>query len=455
MLIKTHANHSPADTSRRRFLRNMVLGSASALTMSSLSQLALAQTSKLKVVFAVIPDGFAVDSYSGYNNGLWYPTVSGTESTNFAHNVLPQQLGAYANDALYLRGLLLGSGTGGHNAWTTILRDSNASQTSIDNILGNAMPGTNAAIKRLYAGPHAMVGASWNISYQNNSMILPEDNPYQLYDAVYGNFTDSSNTGTNASANTHIFDPVLEDIKQLQSVLGASERAKLTTHLDAIEQVVTDLENTVPPSASCDPSYAQPAAGLNINSPDYRNEVTQAHSNIVASALSCGSTRVATLQIGRSADQVVIKSVSGSRNPHDCAHRYGSVDEWKGSREWYVQQVKYLLDRLSAYPDPDSPGDSLLDHTLVVFTSEMADGAPEHMQDLPITLLGGASGLLNKGNGNGRYLDLSNQGDRTHWKLGQCTDVQRVWSTIARACGTSVPYGGDTSVLSGIFTNVG
>ena len=160
------------------------------------------------------------------------------------------------------------------------------------------------------------------------------------------------------------------------------------------------------------------------------------------------------MQIGRSADQVIIKSVSTSRNPHDCAHRYGSVDEWKNSRAWYTQQVKYLLDQLEAYPDPDVPGDSLLDHTLVVFTSEMADGAPEHMQDVPVTLIGGASGLLKNGNGSGRFYDIQSYGDRSHWKLGKAVDMQRIWSTIAQASGTSVPYSGDTSTIPNIFTNV-
>ncbi|MEE4245338.1 MAG: DUF1552 domain-containing protein [Kangiellaceae bacterium] len=441
-------------SSRRTFLKNMMAAAVMApLSTSSLAQLAFANNAaKLKVVFAVIPDGFGVDSYGGYNDGIWFPKTSDRESTNFELNWLSNYLGNHASNALFLRGLLLGSGTGGHNAWTTILRDSNASKTSIDLILGNALVGNNPALKRIYSGPHAKVGAQWNISYQDGNKLLPEDNPYLLFDQVFGNVTPSS--GGSSDPGTHIFDPVQQDISSLRQLLGSRERAKLDTHLDAVEQVVQDMRSNIPVGDSCTPSAAEPTAGMAITSPDYREQVTKSHANIIAAGLSCGSSRVATMQIGRSADQVVIKSVSTTRNPHDCAHRYGNVDEWRYSRAWYVEQVKYLLDRLAAFPDPDVAGDSLLDHTLVVFTSEMADGAPEHMQDLPITLLGGASGLLQNGNGNGRFLNVSNQGDRTHWRLGQCTDVQRVWSTIAQAAGTSVPYSGNTSKLSGLFTNV-
>ena len=188
-----------------------------------------------------------------------------------------------------------------------------------------------------------------------------------------------------------------------------------------------------------------------IHSADFREPVTRAHADVLATGLSCGTSRVATLQIGRSADPVVIKSVSTSRNPHDCAHRYGSVAEWRDSRAWYMHQVRYFLDQLARMPDPDVSGDNVLDHTLVVLTSEMADGAPEHMQDVPVTLIGGASGLLNSGHGNGRYLNLKPQGERSHWKLGQAVDMQRVWSSIADLNNVAIPYSGDVSPLTGLF----
>ncbi len=441
------------EASRRRFLQSLLTTSvALPLSMGGMANLALAAGNpRLKVVFAVIPDGFGVD------NDLWYPTVASgvKDTTTFTLNEMSQHLGTYANQSLFLGWTLLGSGTGGHNAWQTILRDSASTMTSIDVLLGNKMPGTNASLKRLYSGPHAMVGATWNISYQDNTMIRPEDNPYNLHNAVFGGAGSSGgSSGSTTADRTHLFNPARTQLQTLRDKLGAAEKAKLVTHLDAMEQLAVDMQATLPPANTCEPSASAPATGMDINSADYRDEVTRAHANIVANALSCGSSRVATFQIGRSADQVVIKSVSTSRNPHDCSHRYGSDAEFKGSRAWYVKQVKYLLDRLSALPDPDMPGDNLLKHTLVVFTSEMADGAAEHMQDVPVTLIGGASGLLKNGSGSGRYYNLKDYGDRSHWKMGKAVDMQRIWATVAKAAGTSVPYGGNVDTLPNIFTNV-
>ena len=370
-----------------------------------------------------------------------------------------EKLGKYASQSVFLKGLIVGSGTGGHNGWTTVLRDSNASQSSIDVILGDAMPGMNPTIKRIYAGPHAEIGAAWTVSYQNGNRISPEASPYVLFDQVFNGVSNTAqNSGTTTAQNKdHLFDPVKDQINTIRASVSGRERAKLDDHLDAVETLASDLRSTAsngPDYSGCSPDAHEPAGGLNVSSADYRDAITDAHSEVIAGALSCGISRVATLQIGRSADPVVIKSVSSSRNPHDCAHRYGSVDEWKGSRLWYMDKVTDLLDKLASLPDPDVVGDNLLQHTLVVLTSEMADGAPEHMQDVPVTLIGGASGLLKSNNGQGRFMDLYDIGERSHWAMGKAVDMQRVWATIAAAAGTSVPYSGNIDVIPNLFTNV-
>ena len=448
-------------SSRRSFLKSLAGASAiTPLSMVGMSRLAFAADNpKLKVVFAVIPDGFAVDTYGGYDGGLWFPRATEKDTSNFTLRPMSEKLAAYKNQSVFLKGLIVGSGTGGHNGWTTILRDSQASKSSIDVLLGDAMPGMNPTIKRIFAGPHAQVGAAWTVSYQNSNRISPEASPYILFDQVFNGVSNTAQSGvsTTIQSKDHLFDPVVDQINDIRSSLAGRERAKLDDHLDAVETLASDLRSTAgngPDYSGCSPDSHEPSGGLNVSSADYRDAITDAHSEVIAGALSCGISRVATLQIGRSADPVVIKSVSTSRNPHDCAHRYGSVDEWKGSRLWYMDKVTDLLDKLASMPDPDVAGDNLLQHTLVVLTSEMADGAPEHMQDVPVTLIGGASGLLKSNNGQGRFMDLYDIGERSHWAMGKAVDMQRVWATIAAAAGTSVPYSGNIDVIPNLFTNV-
>ncbi|WP_086775604.1 hypothetical protein [Vibrio coralliirubri] len=69
-------------------------------------------------------------------------------------------------------------------------------------------------------------------------------------------------------------------------------------------------------------------------------------------------------------------------------------------------------------------------------------------------LVGGVSGLLKSGDGQGRYFDIRSQGERNQWAAGRQVDQQLIWATVAQAMGASVPYSGSTSAVFGIFTNV-
>ncbi|MGE8390767.1 MAG: DUF1552 domain-containing protein [Pseudomonas sp.] len=441
--------------SRRRFLMQLAAaGTLLPLGGCGLAQFLLQgqrQEPRLKVVFFIVPDGLAVDAYSGPEHngkGLWFPQAASDDTADFQLNVVSEELAAYRQQSLYLQGIIVASGTGGHAGWQYALRDSKGQMSSIDKILGDAMPGTQPVHRSLFAGPHAGIdGTPWYVSWDGNKIRAPQQNPVRLYESVFG--ATAREVRERQSRNAHVFDPIRADIAALRARVAGAQREKLVTHLDALEQVAKDLEGAVP--SVCEPLALEDHP---ISSAQYRNQVQASHHKVVAAALGCGVTRVATVQVGRSAESLNILDVSASTNPHDCAHRYAGEEVWRGSRQWYARQAKLFMDELARYNDPDVPGDSLLKHTLVVLTSEMADGAPEHMLNMPILLMGGASGLLQSGSGNGRYFNIKSQGDRPHWTGGKYVDMQRIWSTIAQAAGTSVPYAGDVSAVTGIFSNV-
>ncbi len=438
--------------SRRRFLQT--LAGASILTPLSLPGLArIAQASttgqaKTKVVFFVVPDGLATDSFQGgFNQGLWFPKANALDTSDFVLNEISQELADYRSQSLYLQGIILGLGNSGHNGWTEVLRDKNKQYSSIDVVLGNALLGTDPSQRSIFSGPHASDSTNWFVSWDGKNIRRPESDPKLLFENIFGSGNQvRAKVATNSK---HLFDPIYSDIKLLRSKLSVAEKQKLDIHLDSVEQVVSDMEATIPTTAECNPLVVDENP---IMSAEYRNNVQASHHQVVATTLSCGISRVATIQVGRSADQVVIKEVSINANPHDLAHRYKSEQEWIDCRKWYVRQAKLFLDELSRHADPDVPSDSLLDHTLVVLTSEMSDGAPEHQYNQPMLLVGGMSGRLKSGQGNGRYYNIQEYADRNHWKAGQQVDQQRIWATLAEAMGVSVPYGGNVSTVPNIFS---
>ncbi|ALN65679.1 tat (twin-arginine translocation) pathway signal sequence domain protein [Lysobacter antibioticus] len=448
---------------RRRFLAGLTAaGVLAPLSLYGLARMAVSgetQAPHLKVVFFVTPDGLAVDSFTGGafgdGRGLWHPDAQGDDTGDFTLGEVSRELEAYRHQSLYLRGTILGPANVGHSGWKWVLRDSAESKTSIDNLLAAAMPGTDPSLGAVFAGPHAGIdGTHWDVSWIDNRMRIPQNDPGLLFESI---FRSAARSGRGQQVRSKdVFAPVFADIQDLNARLAGSQREKLATHLDAVNKVVKDLEDTRPP-LECDPQRPEHNP---INSAEFRNQVQAAHHQVVATALACGVVRVATIQVGRSAESLNILDVTNDMNPHDCAHRYTGEGPWKGTRQWYTRQVKLFLDELAKHADPDVPSDNLLQHTLVVFTSEMADGAPEHMIDMPLVMLGGASGLLKSGDGQGRYLKITGQADRDHHTgnpvIGKrFVDMQRIWATVGKAAGIEVPYAGNIAPVSGIFSNVG
>jgi hypothetical protein len=454
--------------SRRLFLAGLAglgaVGAMGALTQCGLARMVLVgqtEQAKLKVVFFVVPDGLAVDSehaYSSDGRGLWHPHASVFDTSDFELNEVSKELAAYRNQSLYLRGTVLGPGNEGHNGWTWVLRDREKKMASIDVLLGRHMAGTDPSQRSIFSGPHSGIdGTPWHVSWEgpenSGAMRRPEQDPVKLYEKIYG--TVSRDARERQTRNSHVLDSARADINELRGRLAGAQKQKLDTHLASIEQVMKDMEEALPPIGDCSPLELET---LPYRDAKFRTQVQNSHHQVVATAMACGITRVATIQVGRSAESLNILDVSDKTNPHDCAHRNAGLEVWKKSRQWYTQRVKLFMDELARHADPDVPSDSLLKHTLVVFTSEMADGAPEHTLDMPLVLMGGASGLLKSGDGAGRYFNITGQGDRKQYGnpvIGdQLVDMQRIWATIAKAAGTEVPYAGNVSPVTGIFTNV-
>ena len=186
---------------RRRFLQAAVSASVlTPLSLSGLTRIATAAStgaSKTKVVFFVIGDGFATDSFNGeHNQGLWFPHLNDAPNTSdtevFTLNEVSKELAAYRSQSLYLQGIILGGGNAGHGGWAEVLRDKNKNHSSIDVILGEVMPGTDPSQRAIFSGPHAVDSTNWFISWDGTHIRRPEGNPRLLFDTVFGSHSGSS-----------------------------------------------------------------------------------------------------------------------------------------------------------------------------------------------------------------------------------------------------------------------
>ena len=108
-------------------------------------------------------------------------------------------------------------------------------------------------------------------------------------------------------------------------------------------------------------------------------------------------TRVTTFMMAQELTGAVYPG-SGIREAfHNLSHHShvrANMDKLAQLNTYHVTAMRYLIDKLKATPDGDG---TLLDHSMVLYGSGMGNSNQHDHEDLPVILIGGASGRLKGG----------------------------------------------------------
>ncbi len=217
----------------------------------------------------------------------------------------------------------------------------------------------------------------------------------------------------------NILDLVAADTAALKARLGRADQAKLTDYLDSVNELQRRVlamspptgtsgagtVGTPTPTAGC-MSVTAPKDGTYLGSKGTNNvygyaEVLTAMNDMIALALTCDLTRVVTFMSEIPLNTQTNFSFVGvdSSNYHDdISHHGGDPTKLAGIQTvntFYAQQFAYLLNKLASTTDID--GSSVLDNSIVIFTSEFGDGDDHYHWNLPVLVAGKAGGAFQTG----------------------------------------------------------
>jgi Protein of unknown function (DUF1552) len=270
---------------------------------------------------------------------------------------------------------------------------------SVDQTIANAI-GTNTKFKSLELGVQSGSGGTvWGYSnYSGANQPLPPDNdPTSVFNRVFAPLAgDNAALQRKQAERKSVLDAVLQSYTSLNPRLGSADKAKLDAHLTNIRDLETRLaamRNTcVVPSMPATIAFKTAA-----NFP----AVGKLQMDLLAMALACDLTRVATLQWEQAVGNVRFTWVDPAitRGHHDLSHDGDSVtdtvEQLTKINTWYAQQFNYLLDALNTTKEAD--GTSVLDNTLVLWVNELSRGNAHSHDRMPYVLAGGAGGALRTG----------------------------------------------------------
>ncbi|MEM9189465.1 MAG: DUF1552 domain-containing protein [Myxococcota bacterium] len=220
--------------------------------------------------------------------------------------------------------------------------------------------GRQDAVSRMIYGP-------------GGSPIVPESSPYRMFDRLFGSPADSADQERIRREQRSVLDAVGGSLEQLQSRVSVEDRTKLDAHFEAIRSIERRLDGSdlTPVGAACaTPTLSDSRLDLLAN--DNFPAIYRLQTDLLVAALACDRTRIASFQPSISISTLRFHWIEGITGQFHFDVMHGSSEEQRiATNLWFVEQFAYLLDALRAVPEG---GGTLLDHTVVVWAGEMAEG---------------------------------------------------------------------------------
>lgn len=243
-----------------------------------------------------------------------------------------------------------------------------------------------------------------NISWQDATTPRPKlTSPRVAFDRMFAGF-DPNLTAQEIQKRllyrTSVLDYAGGETDRLRGRLGRADQAKLDQYLTGVREIEKRLAR---PSAACAPGTAP-------GDLEYPEQV-RFMLDLIALVLHCDQTRVATFMLGNAGSNRAHTQIGVPDPHHELSHHQN--DPAKRARlvqidRWEVEQLAYLLGKLEANKEVD--GSSILDHSVLFFSSEIEDGNSHSHFNMPVLVAGGGGGTLETGR-HVRYTNQPSMGD--------------------------------------------
>ena len=197
--------------------------------------------------------------------------------------------------------------------------------------------------------------------------------------------------------NISILDRAKDRAEALSRKISSSDKAKLDEYLTSVREVEKRIEglrkskDQAKGKARSQPASTmeRPPSGL----PEDLRDHTRLMCDIIAIAFQTDRTRVASLLLARDLSALYYPFLEVKRGHHSASHRNDSPEYERISR-FHLSQFAYLAEKLDSMPEGEG---TVLDHSCLMFLSNLWIGRLHDNTRLPLVLAGGLGGALETG----------------------------------------------------------
>jgi hypothetical protein len=306
-----------------------------------------------------------------------------------------------------------------------------AGEIGKDNVLPSLEVASETTSQSAACGTGACYYSS-TLSFRNATTPLPmEFNPRKVFVQLFGAGDTPEERATISHRRASVLDMIDKRSNELKATLGSRDRVVLDDYLESVRETERRVEK----------ASQRDLSGVNLPDtpigelPDFDAQVKLMF-DLIALAYQADITRVASYIMVAEGTNRSYNHIGVSDAFHPLSHHANNkerIEKLVKVQRYHVERFAEFVDKLAKTPDGDG---SLLDHSMLMYGSNMSNSDRHNNYPLPIILVGGARGALHGGQ---------------HVQLAEYTTLSNLHLTVLNKAGVELKSIGDsTGAIAGV-----
>ena len=227
------------------------------------------------------------------------------------------------------------------------------------------------------------------ISFRTPNQPLPmESNPRKVFYGMFGQGDTNQERQAILSTTNSLLDYVRDSTASLNRRLDAGDRARVSDYLDSVREIELRMDKL-----EADANAIRNLPDAPLGPPEDFGELLDIQFQMIALAWQTNRTRVVTMKMVEEASMRTYPNLGVHEAFHPTSHWGGFPERVANLRliqNYHTEMFAKFVKRLKETPDGDG---SVLDHSIILFGSNMANSDAHNNDPLPQALIGRGGGV--------------------------------------------------------------